>query len=66
MCLSCSKWTPVWLEGRERGGQNWRGAVTQGPTMQGALEAGLAPNLWLTKRKLLEGSVQSDTTGPLC
>ena len=56
----------MWLEGREQGGQNWRGAVTQGPTMQGALEAGLAPNLWLTKRKLLEGSVQSDMTEPLC
>ena len=34
--------------------------------MQGALEAMLAPNLWPTKWKLLEGSMQSNMTGLLC
>ena len=40
--------------------------MTWGPTMQGALEAMLAPNLWPTKWKLLEGSMQSNMTGLLC
>lgn len=40
--------------------------MTWGPTMQGALEAVLAPNLRLMKRKLLEGSMQSNMTGLLC
>lgn len=63
VCLSRSKGTGV--AGGERVGwaEPKRGGDA-GPAMQGTLEAVLAPNLWLTKRKLLEGSVQrSDVTG---